>query len=575
VTALCHDESHLNRYLETNPPAKILSPAFCCPDSQRGFYERIWKQAYGNSYVMTPKILALTKTFVCHTILPKSSKNEKVSIVIPLYNMQEHIRQCLDSALAQTYNNFEVIVVNDGSTDSSESIVRSYGDRVQLINQTNSGVSTARNNGIKNSTGAYILPLDSDDWIEKDYLSKTVPKMMDPKVGIVAVKMQYEGLYHGQPLVSPVGLTVEYEKHNNGIPTCSLIRRTAFEQTGGYTNAFMEANVAGASYEDWNLWIDILKRGWGVATVLEPLFHHRVRSNSQFTKSLLHHNELVAVIRSLHPELYRPPKPEVRNPQMKKGKVLIAIITCKKNFARIQVQQETWIPIAQEAGYDVEIFDGERLNVPDDYFSLPLKSLAFFKWAAEQDYDGVLKVDDDVYLQIWHLKLPLPFDYAGHRISASGRGVKTGTYGGCKLEHEIPDFPKEKFPHDYGSGGAIWLSKKAIQILAKASPTGDYAEDRQTGHILGEAGIEFTHSPLFYWEYYQTHKGLMPNWAIMINIDKPDQMRFLHRIAEGSKDIPLPKMPSLIQPLSRNWIRKGNEIRRVFWGEIPNVRKEE
>lgn len=93
----------------------------------------------------------------------------KFSIIIPVYNVEKYLSKCLDSVIGQTYKNIEIICINDGSTDNSLEILKTYAQkdkRIKIINQTNQGVSIARNNGIDNATGDYILFVDSDDWIE-------------------------------------------------------------------------------------------------------------------------------------------------------------------------------------------------------------------------------------------------------------------------------------------------------------------------------------------------------------------------------------------------------------------------
>ncbi len=94
----------------------------------------------------------------------------KFSIIIPVYNVEKYIKKCLDSVFSQTYKDFEVIVVNDGTEDKSIDIVKKY--KVKLINQKNQGLSEARNTGVKNACGEYLIFLDSDDYLEKDLLKK-------------------------------------------------------------------------------------------------------------------------------------------------------------------------------------------------------------------------------------------------------------------------------------------------------------------------------------------------------------------------------------------------------------------
>ena len=222
----------------------------------------------------------------------------KVSIIIPLYNHSAFVSTTIDSALGQKYKDFEVIVVNDGSTDDSLAVAKSYGNRIVLLDQENQGPARARNNGVAASCGEFLFPLDSDDWIEPECLAKLVPKMEDKTVAIVSPDIQYFGLLHTR--IPTRGLTLEIEMESNQICGNSLIRREAFIQTGGYNPR--------AGYEDWNLWIDILKRGWKVATVPEPLFHYRIKSVSRSTQNGSKHAELCRQIRQLHPDLYEKPR---------------------------------------------------------------------------------------------------------------------------------------------------------------------------------------------------------------------------------------------------------------------------
>ena len=96
-----------------------------------------------------------------------------ISIIIPVYNAEKYLDYCITSILKQTYRTFELILINDGSTDKSEEICLRYqqkDNRICLISKTNEGVSSARNAGLCNSTGEYITFVDADDYLEHNYL---------------------------------------------------------------------------------------------------------------------------------------------------------------------------------------------------------------------------------------------------------------------------------------------------------------------------------------------------------------------------------------------------------------------
>ena len=103
-----------------------------------------------------------------------------VSIIVPVFNVEKYLRQCLDSILGQTFNQFEVIIVNDGSTDNSGAICQEYearDNRIVYLEKENGGVSEARNLGLDFATSEYIIFIDSDDWIEPTYVEVLYEKI--------------------------------------------------------------------------------------------------------------------------------------------------------------------------------------------------------------------------------------------------------------------------------------------------------------------------------------------------------------------------------------------------------------
>ena len=102
----------------------------------------------------------------------------KYSIIIPVYNIKEYLADCLDSVLAQSFSDYEVILVNDGSTDGSDTLCNAYAaqhPQIHVVHQPNQGVSVARNTGLEHAQGKYVLFLDSDDWWEQNLLELLTP----------------------------------------------------------------------------------------------------------------------------------------------------------------------------------------------------------------------------------------------------------------------------------------------------------------------------------------------------------------------------------------------------------------
>lgn len=112
----------------------------------------------------------------------------KISVVIPVYNVEEYLTECISSVLAQDFVDFELILVNDGSPDHCDEICQKFADqdkRIIYIKQDNQGVSVARNNGLKHATGDYVYFLDSDDSISKNFLSSFYQKAIETNADII------------------------------------------------------------------------------------------------------------------------------------------------------------------------------------------------------------------------------------------------------------------------------------------------------------------------------------------------------------------------------------------------------
>lgn len=119
----------------------------------------------------------------------------KYSIIIPAYNVEKFIKKCIDSILNQTLKNYEIIVVNDGSTDKTLEILNNYKESIKIYSQENKGLSEARNFGIKKSTGEYLLFIDSDDYVDKDLLKKIDEKT---KSNPDLIRYSYSNIINGK-----------------------------------------------------------------------------------------------------------------------------------------------------------------------------------------------------------------------------------------------------------------------------------------------------------------------------------------------------------------------------------------
>ncbi len=203
----------------------------------------------------------------------------RVSIVIPNYNHGDYLSQAIESALAQTYPQVEVIVVDDGSTDHSAQVLARYADRVRCIHQENAGLSAARNTGLDLARGDYVALLDADDMLEPDYLQTLVPILeKDPGLGGVYCGYRFVD-QHGRPLPEVqsrvVPSTAFYDALLGGnflVPESMLLRRRCYQEAGPFDTAL-------TACEDWDMWLRVARREQVVGTS-RVLSRHRVLSGS-------------------------------------------------------------------------------------------------------------------------------------------------------------------------------------------------------------------------------------------------------------------------------------------------------
>lgn len=180
-----------------------------------------------------------------------------VSIIIPCHNGEAFLREAVDSALAQTYDSVEVVVVDDGSTDESVAIMQSYGSAINIVQQTNAGAAAARNRGWRVSKGDYLVFLDADDYISDEYITRMLAALQAADGDIAYCGWQNTGLRPDrcEPFVPP-----DYENEpakqerlieNARWPIhAALIRRELVETNGGFDTRW-------GTCEDFALWIEI------------------------------------------------------------------------------------------------------------------------------------------------------------------------------------------------------------------------------------------------------------------------------------------------------------------------------
>lgn len=224
-----------------------------------------------------------------------SSFMPDVSVIIPTYNSARYLTQAVDSVLAQTFRSIEVVVVDDGSTDDTGLVLQRYGATVKYIRQQNTGVSGARNTGIKNSTGRYVAFLDADDvWH---------PEKLERQMAALRMAPDCRASYCAFTVTDPslVPLEITRARRNGpllhelimsgnvvGTPSTVVCERSLLEETGAFDSALSQC-------ADWELWVRLSARS-NFIYLDEPLVSYRLHgSNMSISAPLLEHDSLLVL----------------------------------------------------------------------------------------------------------------------------------------------------------------------------------------------------------------------------------------------------------------------------------------
>jgi SAM-dependent methyltransferase len=229
-----------------------------------------------------------------------------VSVIIPCYRQAQFLPMAAASVAVQTYTDWEIVVVNDGSPDDTSAVVAALigqlpSRRIRLIEQDNAGLANARNAGIRAARGRYLLALDADDALDPGFLAKTVQLLdADPAVSIVHSDVAIFGARAGiWSTARP--FDIEHLQQENGLSYASLYRREVWQASGGY-----RANMS-AGYEDWDFWLGAAAAGFRARHIAEPLMFYREKSApSMLAGARRHDGALRAQLVLNHAGLYRP-----------------------------------------------------------------------------------------------------------------------------------------------------------------------------------------------------------------------------------------------------------------------------
>jgi glycosyltransferase involved in cell wall biosynthesis len=231
----------------------------------------------------------------CEHPAQSAERRGLVSVIVAAYNHEAYIRQCIDSALAQTYPDVEIVVVDDGSSDGTYEILKSYDDSITLIRSTNRGTQAARNAAIAASTGQYLALLDSDDY----WLPHKLAQQMQVFVEHPDTALVYSLALAVDEVGSPLGGGVPFGRDapdphrvfetllaSCHIPALTAVfKRACLDAVGSFDESLLGSG-------DWDMWLKIAER-WSVRCVPEPLAFYRVHPTNT-TKMLFASKRVVA-----------------------------------------------------------------------------------------------------------------------------------------------------------------------------------------------------------------------------------------------------------------------------------------
>ncbi len=213
--------------------------------------------------------------------------SSKVSVIIPTYNHSQYVCRAIDSILAQTYKDYEVIVVDDGSTDGTREVLSKYGNKINYIYQENKGLPSARNTGIKASTGEYFVFLDADDYISPKALEIEVRFLENhPQIGWVYSDyycVNKKGNILAQfskgitsDITPPEGMVFKRFLQGNFVPiNAVMIRKRCVNDVGFFDESL-------TSYEDGDFWLRVSAK-YELKYINEPLAFQRMYAASMRT----------------------------------------------------------------------------------------------------------------------------------------------------------------------------------------------------------------------------------------------------------------------------------------------------
>ena len=206
----------------------------------------------------------------------------KISIIVPVYNVEQYLPQCLDSIINQTFKDIEIICINDGSTDNSIKILEQYAQRdsrIKVLNQENQGLSVARNNGIAQATGEYVSFIDSDDFIHLEFLETLYQAIIQSNCDIAGC--DFLKVYSNE---IPVKKNAKFKKYVSALDV--LLNKKNFIHFNVWNKLYKREIIKDIQFvenlyfEDWVFNLCVFAQNTSFAWINAKLYGYRISSNS-------------------------------------------------------------------------------------------------------------------------------------------------------------------------------------------------------------------------------------------------------------------------------------------------------
>ena len=274
-----------------------------------------------------------------------------VSVVITCYNLGEFLDEAVQSVLSQTYQDFEILIVDDGSTDEHTcDLLASYTrPKTRVLHTANGGLPAARNVGIRQTTGRFLCMLDADDCLEPTYMERSVQALQDDEsLAFVSHWLRTFGDESWE--WTPRDCELPAFLATNPINGAALFRRDAWSAAGGFDEAMREG------LEDWDFWITLVEKGWRGRILPEFLFRYRRRKGSM-SQLMMQNGTHARLYRSLidkHPATFRQYLPVVLREVEQESCALVAHIDA------LEAEQYEWLgPELMSLRDDVAVLDAK------------------------------------------------------------------------------------------------------------------------------------------------------------------------------------------------------------------------